>query len=215
MRSTLLILLSCFFLFACGDGEADKKDLPPVQTNIPDTNNNNSNKPDIVVNPYAGVDASPMDMSYFPADYPKLKMAHSVSKPPLARIIYSRPHLQGRHVFKEVLKYEQPWRLGANESTELELFADANIMNKKIKAGRYVLYCIPHPESWTIVLNSSIDSWGLEPDTSKDIAKFEVKISKTKLFFEFFTMIFQGKDKQAELIMAWDDVEVRLPIYFQ
>src|SRR5437868_3103871 len=107
-------------------------------------------------NPYAGIDISPMDMSYYPVDYPKLKMTNSISTPPLVRVIYSRPHLQGRHLFHEVLKYDEPWRLGANESSEIDFYNDVTIQGKKIKAGRYVIYCIPHPGQWSIVLNSKI-----------------------------------------------------------
>src|SRR5437868_8613217 len=50
-------------------------------------------------NPYAVIDISPMDMSYFPVDYSKRKMAHEISTPPVMRVIYSRPHKQGRVIF--------------------------------------------------------------------------------------------------------------------
>jgi hypothetical protein len=160
------------------------------------------------------MDISPMDMSYFPVNYMKTKMASLTMEPPLARVIYSRPHLQGRHIFHEVLKYGQPWRLGANEATELQLFSDATIQGKKVKAGRYILYCIPQENEWTIVLNGYIDSWGLKQEPSKDIARFTIPITKTNTSLEYFTMVFLGKDKQAELLMAWDNVEARLPISF-
>ena len=32
-----------------------------------------TDNPDIASTPYAGVDISPMDMSYFPVDYPKIE----------------------------------------------------------------------------------------------------------------------------------------------
>jgi hypothetical protein len=160
------------------------------------------------------VDISPMDMSYFPEDYPKLKMTKQAVQPPLARIIYSRPHLQGRHIFHEVLKYAEPWRMGANESTELDLYSDATIQGKKIPAGRYVLYCIPQEHTWTIILNSNIDSWGLEPDPAKDIARFNIAVKTNPFSLEYFTMVFQKTVAGADLLMAWDNVEGRLPISF-
>lgn len=166
------------------------------------------------INPYAVVDVSPMDMAYFPADYPKLKMANHSGGPPKARVIYSRPHLQGRHIFHEVLKHGEPWRLGANESTELDLFSDAIIQGKKISKGRYILYCIPQPDKWTIIINSNTDSWGLEPDKSKDVAKFDAPVTKTKNSLEYFTIIFERTEKGANMLMAWDDAEVRLPLEF-
>ncbi len=171
-------------------------------------------KTPITENPYVPVDISPMDMTYFPVHYMVTKMESLNMQPPLARVIYSRPHLQGRHIFHEVLKYGQPWRLGANEATELDLYSDATIQGKKIKAGRYVLYCIPDENEWTIVLNGYIDSWGLKQEPSKDIARFTIPITKTNNSIEYFTMVFQGKGKQADLLMAWDNIEARLPISF-
>jgi DUF2911 family protein len=171
-------------------------------------------KRDSIADPYAPVDISPMDMSYYPIDYPKLKMTNATTAPPVARVIYSRPHLQGRKLFHDLLKYGEPWRLGANESTELELYRDVMIQDQKIKAGRYVLYCIPQPATWTIVLNSNIDSWGLQPDATKDIARFNVPVQPTSRQLEYFTIVFEKIDSGAALTMAWENLEARLPINF-
>jgi hypothetical protein len=165
-------------------------------------------------NPYTAVDVSPMDMAYFPDDYPIVKMGNPQTPPPKARVIYSRPHLQGRKLFVNLQQYGQPWRLGANESTELDLYQDSYIQDKKVSAGRYVLYCIPQPGEWTIVLNSNIDSWGLKPDSTRDVIKFSIPETAHNRPVEYFTMIFQKTDAGAELIMAWDDREARLPFRF-
>ncbi len=201
----LLLALSC----------NNKKETGNVTDNpVPKQDSMITVNPEAAVNPYAGVDISPMDMSYYPVDYPKSKMGNTAASPPLARVIYSRPHLQGRHVFHEVLKYGQPWRLGANEATELQLYADATIQDKKVKAGRYTLYAIPDTSNWTIILSSNIDTWGLHPDPSKDVARFTVSVTKTSYSLEYFTMVFQKTTHAAELLMAWDSVEVRLPFRF-
>ena len=160
------------------------------------------------------IDKSPMDMIYFPVDYPKLKMANGTTTPPIARVIYSRPHLAKRHLFHDLLKYEEPWRLGANESTEIDFYKSATIQGKKIAPGRYILYCIPHPETWTIILNSNIDSWGLEQDPKKDVQRFEIPITTNNSSQEYFTMQFQKADTGANLEMSWDNVSAELPIQF-
>ncbi|HQW42899.1 MAG: DUF2911 domain-containing protein [Chitinophagaceae bacterium] len=210
MKSTAFLLLCSFFLFSCSEKKKSSNDTnkgSKADTTI-------VSKPEKPVNGYAPVDVSPMDMSYFPVNYPILKMSDSITTPPLARVVYSRPHLQGRNLFQEVLKYGEPWRLGANEATELDLYKEATIQGKKIKAGRYILYCIPQQDQWTIVLNSNIDSWGLHPDVSKDVARFTVPVSQTDNSFEFFTMIFQSTTTGADLLMAWGYVETKLPISF-
>jgi hypothetical protein len=56
------------------------------------------------VSNYTNPDRSPMDMVYFPTDYPLLKMTGKTSVPPLMRIIYSRPQKQGRPIFGGLVK---------------------------------------------------------------------------------------------------------------
>ena len=165
-------------------------------------------------NPYDNIDISPMDMSYFPVEYPKLKMEKSIDRPPVVRIIYSRPHLQGRKMFGQILKYGEPWRLGANEATEIQFYQDVTIQSKKIKAGRYMLYCIPYEDKWTIVLNSNIDSWGLKIDSSKDLYRFDIPVSTNNPSLEYFTMVFEKTDRGADMLMGWDTVLARLAIEF-
>jgi hypothetical protein len=162
-------------------------------------------------NPYVLVDVSPMDMSYLPVDYPK--MAERASTP-VARVIYSRPHKQGRKIFGALLKYGEPWRLGANEATEIEFFIPVTIQNKKIQKGKYIIYCIPQPDQWTIVFNSNLNSWGLTFDTSKDLFNFSIPAEVKNQSVEYFSMVFQPSSTGADLVMAWDNVEARLPIQY-
>lgn len=167
------------------------------------------------INPYASIDLSPMDISYFPEDYPILKMSGKGVGSPLARVIYSRPHRQGRKIFGALLKYGEPWRLGANEATEIEFFQPVTIQGKNVKKGRYVLYCIPEADKWTVVFNSNLFCWGLKPDPQYDVAKFEASVQAAPSNVEYFTMVFKKTDPGADLVMAWDDVSARLPIIFK
>ena len=167
------------------------------------------------VNPYAPVDVSPMDMSYFPVDYPVQKMSGKVSGPPVARVIYSRPHRQGRRIFGSLLKYGEPWRLGANEATEIEFFRTITIQGKKVPQGKYVIYTIPYQDQWTIVLNKNLNSWGLTPHPKDDAFRFNIPIQITSQPVEYFSMVFQGNgQKGTDLVMAWDTVVAHLPIQF-
>lgn len=212
MRLTITLLAALFSVtyMSCSDHKTSTGTTKPAQP----VDSNNRRAQETVLNLYASIDVSPMDMSYFPVDYPKLKMAKTTDQPPLARVIYSRPHLGGRKLFSDIQKYNEPWRLGANESTELDLYKPATIQGKKIPAGRYVLYCIPQENKWKIVLNTNIDTWGLHPDASKDVASFEIPVEQKNYRLEYFTMVFQQKDTAAELVMAWDNLEARLLMAF-
>lgn len=198
-----LIPLLVFFL-GCNEESRDKKPEPsPNDTVVIATD---------VTNPASMPDVSPMDMIYYPIDFPKLKMTGSITDEPGIRIIYSRPKKSGRKIFGELLQYGKPWRLGANESTEIQFFKPFTIQDKKIEAGRYIMYCIPSSDKWTLVLNSNVDSWGLQQDMSKDIARFEIPVSRNNSAIEYFTMAFEAAEKGFYLVMAWDDVIARLPI---
>ena len=159
-----------------------------------------------------GLDKSPMDMSYYPVDYPKLKMSGNVTEPLIARVIYSRPQKDNRVIFGDLIKYGSIWRLGANEATEIEFFKDVIINNQKVQKGRYILYCIPYENKWTLVLNNDLFTWGLKIDTSKDVYKFTIPVAKTRFPYEVFTLEFEKANKGAQLNMEWDSVKAVLPI---
>jgi Protein of unknown function (DUF2911) len=211
VKQQICVLLILVLLgFAC----EQKAKVDPVAEKASSPDTSTKQQPEISVNPFSPVDVSPMDMSYFPVDYPKIKMANANIPPPVARLIYSRPHLQRRALFNGVLKYEEPWRLGANEASEINFYKTVTIQGKKIPAGRYIIYGIPHPDKWTIILNSNIDSWGLKQDASKDAGRFEIPITNNDISLEYFTMVFEKTDTGADLVIAWADIIARLPIRF-
>ena len=201
-------LIVFFFLLSCSNGVA-KKEPVDKKTEAIDTPHQRTPETE---NAYAKVDLSPMDMSYFPVDYLKLKMTTPKMPPPVMRVIYSRPTLQGRRLFVNLLKYDEPWRLGANEATEIYFYRNVTIQDRSIKAGRYILYCIPSKDEWTIILNSDTDSWGLTQDTTKDVHRFKISVTHHNPALEYLTIVFEKSNTGANLIMGWDEELAKLPI---
>jgi hypothetical protein len=161
------------------------------------------------------IDKSPMDMSYYPNTYPLLKMQDKATEPLMARVIYGRPQKNGRVVFGELLEYGKVWRLGANEATEIEFFQNAKVGNAKIKKGRYTMYCVPYSDKWTVIFNKDTDAWGsFKYDVKKDVARVEVPVTTNTENAEAFTMVFEKSTAGANLIMAWDNIKVSVPISF-
>ena len=161
------------------------------------------------------VDKSPMDMSYYPNGYPVSKIQDKATDPLVARVIYSRPQKNGRIIFGDLLEYGKVWRLGANEATEIELYQNVKINGTKVKKGRYTMYCIPYPEKWTIIINKETDTWGsFKYDMKKDIVRMDIPVQKQTEITEAFAMVFEKSATGANLIIAWDDVEVNFPIAF-
>ena len=159
------------------------------------------------------VDKSPMDVSYYPNNYPILKIQNRATEPLVVRILYSRPQRQGRKVFGELVEYGKVWRLGANEATEIEFYKDVKIGDKKVSKGRYTLYAIASENVWTMILNKDTDTWGaFKYDSKKDVVRTDVVAQKTDEVVESMSMFFEKSASGILLIIAWEQVKVALPI---
>ena len=159
------------------------------------------------------VDKSPMDVSYYPNNYPILKIQNRATEPLAVRILYSRPQRQGRKVFGELVEYGKVWRLGANEATEIEFYKDVKIGGKKVSKGRYTLYAIASENVWTMILNKDTDTWGaFKYDSKKDVLRTDVVAQKTDEVVESMSMFFEKSASGISLIIAWEQVKVALPI---
>lgn len=163
------------------------------------------------------VDKSPMDMAYYPVNYPVLKIQNKVTEPLMARIIYSRPLKNGRSVFGELVEFGQIWRLGANEATEIELYRDVKCGTEtRLKKGRYTMYAIPYQDKWTIIFNRETDIWGaFQYDPKKDALRVDVPTQKQPESAEAFTMQFEKDSTGLNLAIMWDNIKALVPFSFQ
>lgn len=160
-------------------------------------------------------DKSPMDISYFPAGYPVLKIQDKITESPQARVIYSRPKKEGRVIFGSLVEYGKVWRLGANEATEIEFFKNVRINGKKISKGRYTLYAITTENNWTIIINKETDTWGhFKYNQKKDVLRVDVPVQKVSEVLESLAMGFDKTVSGANLVIGWDNLRVALPIIF-
>lgn len=199
-RLLLLLLILPIYLTSCKEG-SPKVVRPPatVVQQIPKT----ANPP---------LDKSVMDISYFPSDFPVKKMGGVEKGNPIARVIYSRPGLDGRRLFGDVIRYGRPWRLGANEATEIEFFRNVKIMGNNIAAGRYVIYCIPFEDKWTIKLSKDLYTWGLKINPDKDVLSVDVPVQPLGFKMEYLSIQFVPADQGTALRISWENVKVELLI---
>ncbi len=159
------------------------------------------------------LDKSPMDMSYWPANYPLLKMSGKAKDQPVARIIYGRPMKSGRTIFGGIVKYDELWRLGANEATEVEFFTNVKIGGKPLAKGRYTLYCIPNENKWSLIFSKDNYVWGsFTYDPKKDALRTDAEVDKNAENVEAFTIYFDDTKSGANMVILWDDAKATLPI---
>ncbi|QCK15496.1 DUF2911 domain-containing protein [Mangrovivirga cuniculi] len=127
-----------------------------------------------------------------PQPSPSAKLSQAVGLSTI-EVEYSRPGAKGREIFGSLVPYDQIWRTGANASTKITLSDDFTFEGKEVPAGKYALYTIPGKDSWDIIIHKNLELWGAGGyDESNDLIKFSVKPSKSKSFFETFTIEFSN-----------------------
>ncbi|MBN9296377.1 MAG: DUF2911 domain-containing protein [Filimonas sp.] len=160
------------------------------------------------------LDKSPLDVSYAPQNYPILRMNGKVADQPNARVIYSRPLKNGRRIFGDIVRYNEIWRMGANEATEIEFFRPVKIGGKPVAKGRYTMYAICSENKWTIAINSEKDYWGLIQNPKKDVVRVDVPVQKIDDDVEALTIYFEDVKGGANLIVMWDNAKAIMPISY-
>jgi len=173
-----------------------------------------ANAQNAVVIKFSPLDASPLDVVYYPLNAAKVKKDDPSL--PIIKVLYSRPSKKGREVFGVLEQFDKIWRLGANESTEITFNKAVTIGNEKLKAGSYSLFAIPSATKWTIIVNKQTDRWGaFSYDETKDVARIDVPVVKLEKPIETFSITFVDQYGGANMIMAWDTTQVTLPILFK
>lgn len=163
---------------------------------------------------WTDLDASPMDVVYFPTNLPLQTTFRGSKDSPLVKVYYSRPQLKGREMMGgKDIPYGKVWRMGANEATEITLYKDATVGGQSIKAGTYSVYAIPTTEKWTVIFNTKLDTWGnYAHDESKDVIKFDVNVKAPAATIEALSMDLQEVDGGAHWIIGWENAQVEIPI---
>jgi len=158
-------------------------------------------------------DKSTMDMAYYPDNF-----AHDRKdgEKAIIRVTYSRPLKKDRNVFGKLVKFDEVWRTGANEATEIKLYQDVKFGGKKLKAGSYALFSIPGETEWVIIFNSELDYWGaFNYKEENDILRINVKPIESQKTIEAFTIQFEEKmDHSGVMYLAWDTTIVEVPFEY-
>ncbi len=159
-------------------------------------------------------------------------------------VTYSRPYKNGREIFGEakdrswlpkgkawtnlfklitglprttgaLVPNGKYWRLGANDATEISFNRKINFVGNEIEAGTYRMYAVPNHDSWQIILNSETGQFGYyEPDHQYDVLEVEVPVEIVSETIEQFTIAFDGDSKDIYMLIAWDNLQIQIPLHF-
>lgn len=145
-----------------------------------------------------------------------LELTKAKYKNTYVKIVYGQPMKKGREIFGELVPYEQVWRTGANEATEMTATKDFYINGTLLKAGTYTIFTIPDRIKWTVIINKDVGLWGSYNYNEKlDVIRFEIPVADTgEESYESFTIQFNQKNDKADLKMMWDHTQIIIPIRF-
>lgn len=165
----------------------------------------------------AGDDASPMDLAAYPASsrFRNFQKPEDFDKSaPQIRVIYSRPQMKGREIFGGLVKYDQVWRMGANQTTVVTFFQNVKIGDKEISKGQYGIFVKPTANSWDFIIHKNTQSWGsANHDDKENVVTISAPTAKTPSTLEALSITFQEKgDNMVDMVVGWENTMARLPI---
>jgi Protein of unknown function (DUF2911) len=131
----------------------------------------------------------------------------------IVTIDYSSPRAKGRKIFGGLVPYGQIWRAGANEATSLVTSADITVGGKTVPAGSYTIFTIPAEDKWALVISRKTGEWGTAyPGPDNDLARIDMKVSKTSAPVENFTIAFSQSGSACTLRMEWENARASVDI---
>jgi hypothetical protein len=132
------------------------------------------------------------------------------------KLCYSRPSARGRKIMGGLVPFDQPWRLGANEATSIDVPFPAEIAGVRVKPGTYTLYAIPGAAKWQIVINRGVQRWGVPINSevrAGDVGAGTVTTESLGTAVETLMLKFAPAAGNAtELVVEWERTRVRIPI---
>lgn len=148
-----------------------------------------------------------------PAVSPRQKVEHQFSISNVS-VDYSRPAVNGRKVFGDLVPFGDVWRAGANSSTKITFGQNVKFGSESIAAGTYSMFIVPQAKEWRIILNKDTQSWGAYSyNETLNVLDITVPTEKLKSKIEYLEMVFMPTtDGKLNLAIAWDFTKVIIPI---
>ena len=129
-------------------------------------------------------------------------------------ISYSRPAVNGRKIFGELIPFGVRWRLGANENTKITTSDVLIFGSDTLQAGTYALFATPNQDSWAIDFYTETTNWGLPEkwETSKVALTVNAKVKKMPMVTENLSISIDNMEfNSAVLSITWDKTQISLP----
>ncbi|KAB1064038.1 DUF2911 domain-containing protein [Salibacter halophilus] len=128
-------------------------------------------------------------------------------------IEYSRPGVKERDIFGGLVPFGKVWRTGANKATKITFDTPVTFGGEKVEAGSYAIFTIPSKDEWTVILNTTTESWGAgDYSEENDVARIEVESMDMPHMENMMFYFDELKDGSANLILRWAETGISIPV---
>ncbi|MBR9988469.1 MAG: DUF2911 domain-containing protein [Gemmatimonadetes bacterium] len=127
-------------------------------------------------------------------------------------IDYSRPSARGRTVMGGLVPWDDVWRTGANDATQLITDVALRIGDVRVPPGSYSLFTVPRRGAWDLIINRQTGMSGLQRDPAQDVGRMPMQPAAEASHTEQFTIRVEGAGTDARLRIMWGDADVSVRI---
>lgn len=148
-----------------------------------------------------------------PAPSPGAKIEQKVGLTDVS-VVYSRPSMNGRAIFGNLVPYDTLWRTGANANTIISFSDDVTIGGKEVKAGQYAIFTKPSKTQWEVIFYSDTSNWGTPQnwEATKVVASVNVPVFDLPFDIQTFTIDIDNlSNGGAEIGIFWEKTYVSVP----
>lgn len=147
------------------------------------------------------------------------------------KVTYGRPYIRDRQIFGPataedgpLVPFDQLWRTGANEATEITLTGPLMVAGRRLEAGTYSIFTVPGATTWSIrfspdlgldgtgIFDAATQTFTPVYDPARDVLTIEVPAGRLDEAVDPFTMDFPTTPSGADLRLRWERTEVRIPL---
>jgi hypothetical protein len=153
-------------------------------------------------------------LSYRPRASPMGQVAFPVGKGG-AELCYGRPAARGRRIYGALVPFDTLWRMGANEPTRLYTDRPISLAGIALGPGRYSLYAIPGPTTWTIFASRSVRHWGNDISAgvrAREVGRATVPVESLSQPVETLTVTAEDSGAAVLLHLDWERTRITLQV---
>jgi len=122
---------------------------------------------------------------------------------------YGSPAVKNRQIWGSLVPYNEVWRTGANEATNIDFPKNVLIEGKPLAAGKYSFFTIPGEQEWTLIFNNVWDQWGAY---DYDPAKDALRVTVTPVAAPQFAERLDYKVDPDGIAMVWEKLMVKFTV---